>query len=182
MPLSGHASTEGTERFAERMGGGRPGFYRLEQGLHISSIGIGTCGGKPGPATDAAYLSALGTAFRGGINLVDTAIIYRDQQSERLVGAAIGELIEQGHGQRDELVVCTKGGYLSPERSARRCTSSATTVNPRPASPADAAWIAAFSASTFVCSVMSEISSTISPISNADSPRRLMRFEVSWIC
>ncbi|HEY6138605.1 MAG TPA: aldo/keto reductase [Thermoanaerobaculia bacterium] len=115
MPLSGHASTEGTERFAERMGGGRPGFYRLEQGLHISSIGIGTCRGKPGPATDAAYLSALGTAFRGGINLVDTAIIYRDQQSERLVGAAIGELIEQGNGQRDELVVCTKGGYLSSE-------------------------------------------------------------------
>ena len=47
----------------------------------------------------------------------------------------------------------------SPERSASRCTSSATTVKPRPASPAEAAWIAAFSASTLVCSVMSEISS-----------------------
>src|SRR5678815_5018021 len=41
----------------------------------------------------------------------------------------------------------------SPERSARRCTSSATTVKPLPASPADAAWMAAFSASTLVCSV-----------------------------
>ena len=69
----------------------------------------------------------------------------------------------------------------SPERSASRCTSSATTVKPRPASPADAAWIAAFSASTLVCSVMSEISSMISPISSEDSPRRLIRFEVSWI-
>ena len=55
-------------------------------------------------------------------------------------------------------------------------------MKPRPASPALAAWIAAFSASTFVCSVMSEISSTISPISCEDSPRRLIRFEVSWIC
>ena len=55
-------------------------------------------------------------------------------------------------------------------------------MKPRPASPAEAAWIAAFSASTLVCSVMSEISSTISPISCEDSPSRLMRFEVSWIC
>ena len=69
----------------------------------------------------------------------------------------------------------------SPLRSASRCTSSATTLKPRPASPADAAWIAAFSARTFVCSVMSEISSTISPISSDDSPRRLIRFDVSWI-
>src|SRR3954468_24967803 len=69
----------------------------------------------------------------------------------------------------------------SPERSARRCTSSATTEKPRPASPADAAWMAAFSASTLVCSVMSEISSVISPISCDDSPRRLIRLEVSWI-
>jgi len=32
-----------------------------------------------------------------------------------------------------------------------------------------------------VCSAMSLISSTIEPISCEDSPRRLMRFEVSWI-
>ena len=70
----------------------------------------------------------------------------------------------------------------SAERSARRCTSSATTEKPRPASPALAAWIAAFKASTFVCSVMSVISSTISPISCDDSPSRLIRLAVSWIC
>src|SRR5436305_2047838 len=116
MPLPGQSSSEGTARFAERMGGGLPRFYRIEQGLRISSIGIGTYRGKRDPATDASYLSALGTAFRGGINLVDTAIIYRDQQSERLVGTAIAEFIRQGHGRRDELVVCTKGGYLLPER------------------------------------------------------------------
>src|SRR5690606_7305269 len=67
------------------------------------------------------------------------------------------------------------------ERSASRCTSSATTANPRPASPAEAAWMAALSARMFVCSEMSLISSTIEPISCEDSPRRLIRFEVSWI-
>ncbi len=41
--------------------------------------------------------------------------------------------------------------------------------------------MAALRASTLVCSVMSEISSTISPISCEDSPSRLIRFEVSWI-
>src|SRR6218665_86881 len=58
----------------------------------------------------------------------------------------------------------------SAERSASRCTSSATTEKPRPASPAEAACIAALRASTLVCSVMSEISSVISPISFHDSP------------
>ena len=42
--------------------------------------------------------------------------------------------------------------------------------------------MAAFSASTLVCSVMSEMSCTISPISCELSPRRLMRLDVSWIC
>ena len=41
--------------------------------------------------------------------------------------------------------------------------------------------MAAFRASTLVCSVMLEISSVISPISCDDSPRRLMRLAVSWI-
>lgn len=96
---------------------GLPGFYRMEQGLRISSIGIGTYRGKKVPATDASYLSALRTAFRAGINLIDTALIYRRQKSERIVGTAIREFIEQDHGRRDELVVCTKGGYLVPENN-----------------------------------------------------------------
>lgn len=110
--LTGQSSTQGTARFADRVGGALPDFYRLEQGLHISSIGIGTYRGEAGTTTDASYLAALRTAFRGGVNLIDTSVIYRDQRSERIVGTAIRELIQQGHGQRDELVVCTKGGYL----------------------------------------------------------------------
>ncbi len=51
------------------------------------------------------------------------------------------------------------------DRSASRCTSSATTAKPRPASPAIDAWIDAFSARMLVCSAMSLISSMIFPIS-----------------
>lgn len=84
-------------------------FCRVEQGLRISSVGIGTFRGPRDPATDAAYVCALRTAFRGGITLVDTAGIYRDRQAERLVGAAVRDF------GRDRLVVCTKGGYLAEE-------------------------------------------------------------------
>ena len=66
-------------------------------------------------------------------------------------------------------------------RSARRCTSSATTAKPRPASPAMEDWIEALSARMLVCSAMSLISSTMLPISWELSPRRLMRLEVSWM-
>ncbi|MOA22988.1 hypothetical protein D3C78_1435860 [compost metagenome] len=44
------------------------------------------------------------------------------------------------------------------------------------------AWIAALSARMLVWSAMSLIRLTMSPISWDDSPRRLIRLEVSWIC
>ena len=66
-------------------------------------------------------------------------------------------------------------------RSASRCTSSATTAKPRPASPAIEAWMEAFSARMLVCSAMSLISSTMLPISCELSPSRLMRLLVSWM-
>ncbi len=56
------------------------------------------------------------------------------------------------------------------ERSASLRTSPATTANPRPASPARAASIAAFSARRLVWAAISLINSRISPICCARSP------------
>ena len=46
-----------------------------------------------------------------GANVIDTAANYRFQRSERSVGEALRRLSAAGFA-RDELVVCTKGGYL----------------------------------------------------------------------
>ncbi len=54
--------------------------------------------------------------------------------------------------------------------SASLRTSSATTANPLPCSPARAASMAAFSARRFVWSAMSSITVTISPISDERMP------------
>jgi aryl-alcohol dehydrogenase-like predicted oxidoreductase len=80
----------------------------------MSSIGIGTYLGVPDAATDTAYSEAVIAAVEGGINVIDSAINYRFQRSERAIGAAIEELGRRGFG-RDEIVVCTKGGFLTPD-------------------------------------------------------------------
>ena len=104
-----YATAEGTTRYIDRFPKYRDAaFYRTIHGLEVSSLGIGTYLGGDDDATDQAYTDALIAAGESGINLFDTAINYRNQRSERSVGAALQQL------QRDEIVVCTKAGFLTP--------------------------------------------------------------------
>lgn len=50
-----------------------------------------------------------------GLNVIDTAINYRGQKSERVIGAALRYLLEQGY-KRNELFVASKNGYLTVNR------------------------------------------------------------------
>ncbi len=52
--------------------------------------------------------------MQSGINVIDAAINYRFQRSERSIGAALAELKTKGIA-RDELILCTKAGYLTPD-------------------------------------------------------------------
>jgi len=109
------ATPEGTRRYARRFAGHvAQGHFREQQGLLLSSIGIGTYLGEPDERTDRAYTDAVIAAVTGGFNVVDSAINYRFQRSERSIGAAFKKLAELGYG-REELVLCTKGGFLTPD-------------------------------------------------------------------
>jgi len=112
---NGHASTEGTARYASRFPAFESaGFYRQAQNLKVSSLGLGTYLGQPDEATDARYANAVTQAARDGINFFDTAINYRNQRSERSIGTALGRMFATGELQRDEVVVATKAGFLTP--------------------------------------------------------------------
>src|ERR671933_1254735 len=112
MTLPGFATTEGTARYRERFRGtAAEGHFRFEQNLWLSSIGTGTYLGDPDEETDRAYADAVARAVELGANVIDTAANYRFQRSERSIAEALRRLDAAGFA-RDELVVCTKGGYL----------------------------------------------------------------------
>ena len=100
------ASREGTAKFRDAAAAAPGHFREALGGLSVSSLGIGTYLGRDDAATDASYAQSVKRALQLGLNVVDTAINYRNQRSERAVGAAIREF------PRDQIVLCTKGGYL----------------------------------------------------------------------
>jgi aryl-alcohol dehydrogenase-like predicted oxidoreductase/catechol 2,3-dioxygenase-like lactoylglutathione lyase family enzyme len=106
------ATAEATASFAGRFAQ-LPGNFRETLGLAISSIGLGTYLGESDSATDAAYEDALRAALSGGINLIDTAVNYRFQRSEKVIGKVIAEMAAAGKIRREEIVVSTKGGYIT---------------------------------------------------------------------
>jgi aryl-alcohol dehydrogenase-like predicted oxidoreductase len=116
--MSASATKEGTARYAKKFAGrAADGHFRETQRLTLSSLGIGTYLGQPDAKTDEGYAAAAFLAAESGINVMDAAINYRFQRSERSIGAALRQLAAQGVSSRDEIVICTKGGYLTPDGS-----------------------------------------------------------------
>ncbi|HMK21462.1 MAG TPA: aldo/keto reductase, partial [Terriglobales bacterium] len=118
--IAGFATPQGTTRYRDRFPPLREAdFFRCPEPvpgageLWLSSIGLGTYLGEPDDPADAAYTEAVSLAIACGINVLDTAINYRHQRSERNIGSALEGAIAQGAVRRDEVVVCTKAGYLS---------------------------------------------------------------------
>ncbi len=80
-------------------------------GYHVSEVSFGAwaIGGTWGTVDDAESLAALRTALDLGVNLIDTADVYGDGHSERLVG----QVLREREGER--IHVATKAGRrLSP--------------------------------------------------------------------
>src|SRR5438445_10060877 len=105
--LEGRATPSATAAFA-RDARLPEGNFRETMGVTVSSVGIGTYLGRDDDRTDAAYADAVCRALQLGINVVDSAINYRNQRSERAVGRALRD----GTVPRERVLVCTKGGFL----------------------------------------------------------------------
>jgi len=114
MTLHGHATPDATIAYAERLPGrAADGHFRQAvTGLTLSSIGLGTYLGQPDEATDAAYQVAVERALALGCNHLDTAVNYRFQRSERVVGKALAAAVRRGEVRREEVVVAPKGGFV----------------------------------------------------------------------
>lgn len=85
-------------------------------GIEVSEIGFGAwaIGGDAwGEVDDATSLRALERALELGVNFIDTADVYGDGRSERLVGQAV-------RGKRDRVILASKGGLMGHHRDPKR--------------------------------------------------------------
>jgi aryl-alcohol dehydrogenase-like predicted oxidoreductase len=124
MGKANGATPEGTKRYAERMSGATAqGHFRKQLELCMSTIGLGTYLGHWDDRTDRMYQEAVRRAIELGSNVLDSAINYRFQRSERAIGAALKQAFDSGKASRDEIIVATKGGFFpfdgEPPRDAR---------------------------------------------------------------
>lgn len=117
-PPHGRATPAGTARYRARHADdvAADHFRTGPDDLVLSSIGLGTYLGDDSDADDDAYADAVRVAFRSGINVIDTAINYRCQRSERAIGRALKGMLDNEQLSRDEVVVCTKAGYVPLEQ------------------------------------------------------------------
>lgn len=122
--MTGSATLEATARYRDRFRGkAAENHFRNEQNLWLSSVGIGTYLGNADEATDGNYTEAITRAVELGVNVIDTSSNYRFQRSERSAGKALNELTTHRGFHREEIIVCTKSGYLpfdgAPPRDVR---------------------------------------------------------------
>lgn len=81
--------------------------------MHVSAVGFGAwaIGGFWGTVDDAQSMRALHAAIDSGVNFIDTADVYGDGRSERLVARLKRER------PRDTIRVATKAGRRLPEQT-----------------------------------------------------------------
>jgi len=118
---AGRATPEGTARFAARFDK-LPGHFRRPDRLTFSSLALGTRNGEIEGVDDMLYRSAVATLLEGGVNVFVTALSDRMMASERCLGASLERAFREGVATRDEVILVTKGGYLSvdPDLAAGR--------------------------------------------------------------
>ena len=115
--ISGHATVEGTTKYSKRNPKISKDNWRAPYfgEMQLSRLGYGTYIGDPTVEDDKKMYDAIIKCVKsGGVNVIDAAINYRYMKSERVIGAAVKKLLEDGYS-REELFICTKGGYITKD-------------------------------------------------------------------
>jgi aryl-alcohol dehydrogenase-like predicted oxidoreductase len=114
--IQGHATPGGTNKYAQHAASlGRPAaHFKPFDGLHLSSIGMGTYLGQPTQEDDLAVENAVYQSVKSGaVNVIDTAINYRAMKSEKSIGRALLRLVRDNIVSRDQVFISTKNGYIT---------------------------------------------------------------------
>lgn len=117
MSVPQTATSNGTALYRKRMAARlSPDHFRESQGLWFSSIGLGSYLGQADDVVDASYRAAIRHAIEMGCNVIDSAINYRCQRSERIIGSTLQQLFNESKAKREELIIATKGGFFPFDR------------------------------------------------------------------
>lgn len=110
--VNGHATTTATQTFAASHHTSED-FYQNVLDLTLSSIGIGSFAPEPYKEENYLYSFTDSTikAVELGCNVIDTAINYRCQESEKEIGKAILALQQAGIS-RESLFISSKAGFI----------------------------------------------------------------------
>jgi aryl-alcohol dehydrogenase-like predicted oxidoreductase len=114
--IEGYATPEGTKNYMQfAVSCGKPAaHFKSFDGLHLSSIGMGTYLGQPTEDDDQAIENAIYQSVKSGaVNVIDTAINYRSMKSEKTIGRALSGLIKDRIISREQLFISTKNGYIT---------------------------------------------------------------------
>ncbi len=125
--ITGQATAEGTTRYAGRKALPKHAYRRFgKTGLLVSRLGFGAYRVQ---TAVSEHQEALQLALRQGCNLIDTAAIYTQGNSERSIGNALSELLRKDELQRDEVVVVSKLGIRQSDLSDPSQISDRVTDN-----------------------------------------------------
>ena len=110
------ATFEDTYNFAKKFPDYKD-FYIKHNDLIFSKLGLGTFNKEPYKEENYVfhYIAGVKEAIKNGINLIDTASNYRYGESEKEIAIAIKELMEEENIKREELIICSKGGFIQLE-------------------------------------------------------------------
>jgi aryl-alcohol dehydrogenase-like predicted oxidoreductase len=114
--LEGYATPESTKKYMQfAVSQGRPtAHFKSFDGLHLSSIGMGTYLGQLTEEDDQAIENAVYQSVKSGaVNVIDTAINYRAMKSEKSIGRSLLRLVKDRIVSRDQVFVSTKNGYIT---------------------------------------------------------------------